>query len=54
MIFEVFELYKVDGNTEEIFKDVYKRGDIVGSAEIRQYIMNYIKKKNLQDISNPK
>lgn len=54
MYYEVYELYKVDGNSEEIFKDFYKRGDIVSSTDIRQFIMNYIKKNNLQDTSNPK
>lgn len=54
MYYEVYELYKVDGNSEEIFRDTYKRGDIVSSTDIRQFIMNYIKKNNLQDTKNPK
>lgn len=52
--FEVYELYKVDGNSEEIFKTTYKRGDVVSAGDIRQFIMNYIKNNNLQDTSNPK
>ena len=53
-VFEVIELFKIDGSNEEIFKGTYRKGDIVSSGEIRQYLMNYIKNNNLQNPENPK
>lgn len=53
-VYEVIEFYKIDGNNEEIFKGTFRRGDILSSTEIRQYMMNYIKDNNLQDVENPK
>jgi hypothetical protein len=53
-VFEVFELFKIDGNNEEIFRPVFRRGDVVGPADIRHFLMNYIKENNLQNPDNSK
>jgi translation initiation factor 2D len=48
-VFEVVEMFKVDGNTEAFFKtDLGKKGTVVGSSEIRQSVTNYIKERQLQ------
>jgi translation initiation factor 1 (eIF-1/SUI1) len=53
-VFEVFELYKIDGSTEEFFKGRFRKGDIVAAAEIRQFVMTYVKENNLQNAQNPR
>ena len=53
-VFEVFELYKVDGSNEELFKGRFKRGEIVSAAEIRKFLTSYIKENNLQNPQNSK
>lgn len=53
-VFEVFEMFKIDGNTEDIFKGKYRKGDVVSPAELRQYFSNYIKENNLQNPENPR
>lgn len=51
LVYEVYELFKVDGNVEEFFKKVgrLRRGDVLAPAQIRSLVTNYVKENNLQD-----
>ena len=53
-VFEIFEVYRIDGNSEGLFYPSYKKNDVVTAAEIRQFITNHIKENQLQLKEEPK
>lgn len=53
-MFEVYELFKVDGSTESFFRPLFRRGDILTPQQIRQFVTNVIKDEKLQSPDSPR
>lgn len=53
-MFDVFELFKVDGSTENFFGPTFRRGDILTPQQVRQFVTAYIKEAKLQSPETPR
>lgn len=53
-VFDVFELFKVDGSTEHFFRPTFHRGDILTPQHVRQFVTAYIKEAKLQSPETPR